>query len=151
MNCCNDVKIILENNHYLCYNCGCIKEYLYINNDGYNYDRIMSNLRYRKTCYKRKKYLLNKMSIVRNLNNKIILFLEESLEEIRKFYGLKRSPINKYLNSLYKFYCDRTDFQYVKITNNPLIEFDKNILKILNEKFIKYKSNPITYTTIYLT
>ena len=59
---------------------------------------LMSIMKIFITCkngiYKRKKYLNKKY----NLDNRTILFLDESFENIKKHLKLERLPINKYLN-----------------------------------------------------
>ena len=61
----------------------------------------MSNmLFYKKTIYKRKKYLYNICSRIKEINDNIILFFDKSLENIRKLYNMRRISILKYLNSI---------------------------------------------------
>ena len=55
----------------------------------------------KKSIYKRKKYLYNMCLHIKENNNNIILFFDNSLEDIRKFYNMKRISISKYLNSIY--------------------------------------------------
>ena len=52
---------------------------------------------YKKTIYKRKKYLYNKCLHIKEINENITLFFDNSLENIRKLYNLKRISISKYL------------------------------------------------------
>ena len=73
---------------------------------------------YKKTIYKRKKYLYNKCFHIKEINENIILFFDKSLEQIRKLYNMKRIPISKYLNSIYNFYCDKSLISYKPILNN---------------------------------
>ena len=64
----------------------------------------MSNiLFYKKTIYRRKKYLYNFCLHIREINSNIILFFDNSLEDIRKLYNMRRISISKYLNSIYYF------------------------------------------------
>ena len=58
----------------------------------------MSNILFHKTIYKRKKYLYNKCFHIKEINDNIILFFDNSLEDIRKLYNMKRISISKYLN-----------------------------------------------------
>ena len=83
-------------------------------------------LHHKKSCYKRKKYLINKC---RRVDNNIICFLDESLEKIKNFKKTKRISINKYLNNLYKYYCKRVNIEYEDIIDS------KNNSSI-NEKII---------------
>ena len=66
-------------------------------------------LNYRKGCYKKIKYLRKRFDY---LDNNIILYLDESLEKIKLYNKMKRIPINKYLNSLYKYYCEKSNIGY---------------------------------------
>ena len=112
MNCCENKNIIKENEMNFCINCGTIHDYDWIKFDvSYNdYNSTISDmLKYRKICYKRIKYLRKKFGF---LDNNIILYLDESLEKIKLYNKMKRIPINKYLNSLYKYYCEKSDIEY---------------------------------------
>ena len=66
-------------------------------------ENIYNLLKCKNTIYERKKYLNKKY----NLDNRIILFLDESFENIRKHLKLKRFPISKYLNTAYQYYCNK--------------------------------------------
>ena len=81
----------------------------------------MSNiLFYKKSIYKRKEYLCNKCLHIKEINENTILFFDNSLEDIRKLYNMKRISISKYLNSIYKFYCNKSSMiinQFLKIKN----------------------------------
>ena len=85
---------------YGCTNCATIhgysiQEYDFKYNE-YN-ENIYNLLKCKTSFYKRKKYLNKKY----NLDNRIILFLDEPFENIRKYLKLKRFPISKYWNSVY--------------------------------------------------
>ena len=83
----------------------------------------MSNiLFYKKTIYKRKKYLYNKCFHIKEINNIIILFFDNSLEDIRKLYDMRRISISKYLNSIYKFYCDKSLIKSITNINHLYID-----------------------------
>ena len=66
----------------------------------------------KKTVYKRKKYLYKKCFHIKEVNENIILFFDNSLEDIRKLFNMIRIPINKYLNSIYSFYCNKSSINY---------------------------------------
>ena len=53
---------------------------------------------------------------------------------------MKRISINKYLNSLYKYYCEKSNIEYKDIidTKNNF-KLNENILKIIDEVYEKYK------------
>ena len=105
MDCCDNKNLIQNKFEFVCMNCAVIHGYEYIpfNFKYGDYNIIVNNmLQYKKSCYKRKKYLMNKCRIV---DNNIICFLDESLEKIRILKNMKRISINKYLNSLYEYYC----------------------------------------------
>ena len=76
---------------------------------------------YKKTIYKRKKYLCNKCFHIKEVNENIILFFDNSLEDIRKLYNMKRISISKYLNSIYNFYCNKSSINYQPIFENKKI------------------------------
>ena len=94
---------------------------------------------YKKTIYKRKKYLYNKCFHIREINETIILFFDKSLEEIRKLFNMQRISISKYLNSIYNFYCDKSSISYKPILNNKkIIDLNDDIIKILEKNYLKY-------------
>ena len=81
MNCCKDKNIIKNKSEYICKDCGVIQgcEYVHFNYDDHNL--ILNNmLKYKKSCYKRKKYLINKC---KRIDINIIYFLDDALEKIR--------------------------------------------------------------------
>ena len=100
----------------------------------------MSNiLFYKKTIYKRKKYLYNMCLHFKEVNDNIILLFDNSLEDIRKFYNMKRISISKYLNSIYKFYCNKTSINYQPIfKNKKSINLNDDIIKILEKNYLEY-------------
>ena len=81
MECCESKKIIKEKEMFFCTNCGTIHGYSWIEYDfkfnEYN-ENIYNLLKCKNTIYKRKKYLNKKY----NLDNRTILFLDESFENI---------------------------------------------------------------------
>ena len=98
MDCCENKNIIYKNYENICINCGTIHDYKYINEisfRGYNMN-ISNILFYKKTIYKRRKYLSKKCFHIKEINNNIILFFDKSLEELMKIFTeiLKATPIN---------------------------------------------------------
>ena len=76
----------------------------------------MSNILFnKKSIYKRKNYLYNICLHIKEINDNIILFFDNSLEDIKKLHNLKRISIRKYLNSIYTFYCNKTSIDYQPI------------------------------------
>ena len=93
MDCCLDKNIIKNKSEYICLNCATIQgyEYVHFNND--DYDSILKNIiKYKKSCYKRRNYLIKKCN---RIDINIIYFLDESLEKIRLNKNMKRISINK--------------------------------------------------------
>ena len=132
-------RIIYNKNEKVCNKCGTIFDYLYSNEVSfrdYNITRANSLL-YKKSIYKRKKYLYKICFHIRP-NENIINFLNNSLEDIRKTYNLKRIAISKYLNSLYKFYCNKCSLEYKPILNKKIIVLDENIINILEKNYLLY-------------
>ena len=89
-------------------------------------------LSYKKSFYKRKKYLYNICLNVKEINENIILFFDKSLEDIRKLYKMKRISISKYLNAIYYFYCNKSSINYRPIfRNKKIINLNDDIIKEL--------------------
>ena len=85
-----------------------------------------------------KKCLYNKCLHIKEINENTILFFDNSLEDIRKFYNMKIISISKYLNSIYNFYCNKSSIDYQPIfKNKKIINLNDDIIKIL-EKIIYY-------------
>ena len=139
MNCCENKNIIKEKELNFCYNCGTIHDYDWIKFDiSYNdYNSTISDMwKYKKICYKRIKYLRKKFGF---LDNNIILYLDESLEKIKLYNKMKRIPINKYLNSLYKYYCEKSqNIEYKPLINKKVIKLNENIIEIIDVIYNKY-------------
>ena len=137
MDCCKSKNIIKKKEMFFCTNCGVIHGYSSIEYDlkfnEYNED-IYNLLKCKNTIYKRKKYLNKNF----NLDNRIILFLDESFENIRKHLKLKRFLISKYLNTIYQYYCNKGDIHYIPLNNSKIIKLDDNIIEILNRVYLKY-------------
>ena len=141
MDCCKNKNITCKNCENICINCGVIHDYRYVNEISFrDYNMNISNmLFYKKTIYKRKKYLYNKCFHIREINETIILFFDKSLEDIRKLYNMKRISISKYLNSIYNFYCNKSSISYKPILNNKrIINLNDNIIKILEKNYLEY-------------
>ena len=141
MDCCNNKNITCKNCENICINCGIIHDYKYVNEIAFrDYNMNISNiLFYKKTIYKRKKYLYNKCFHIKEINNNIILFFDKSLEEIRKLYNMKRISISKYLNSIYYFYCDKSSINYEPIfKNKKIINLNNDIIKILEKNYLEH-------------
>ena len=141
MNCCDNKNIAYKNYENVCISCGVIHDYRYVNEIPFrDYNMNISNmLFYKKTIYKRKKYLYNKCFHIREINENIILFFDKSLEEIRKLYNMKRISISKYLNSIYNFYCNKSSINYIPILDNKkIIDLNDDIMKILEKNYLLY-------------
>ena len=141
MECCDNKNITFKNYGNICINCGIIHDYRYVNEISFrDYNMNISNiLFYKKTIYKRKKYLYNKCFHIREINENIILFFDKSLEEIRKLFNMKRISISKYLNSIYNFYCNKSSISYKPILNNKkIINLNDDIIKILEKNYLEY-------------
>ena len=141
MECCDNKNITCKNYGNVCISCGTIHDYRYVNEISFrDYNMNISNmLFYKKTIYKRKKYLYNKCFHIREINENIILFFDKSLEDIRKLYNMKRISISKYLNSIYNFYCDKSSIIYRPIFENKrIINLNDNIIEILEKNYLEY-------------
>ena len=94
---------------------------------------------YKKTIHKRKKYLYNKCFHIKQINENTILFFDNSLEDIRKLYNMRRISVSKYLNSIYYFYCNKSSINYQPILKSKkVINLNDNIIKILQKNFLEY-------------
>ena len=141
MECCENIIITCKNHENVCINCGTIHDYKYVNEVSFrDYTMNISNiLFYKKTIYKRKKYLYNKCFHIREINEKIILFFDKSLEDIRKLFNMKRISISKYLNAIYYFYCNKSSINYKPIFKNiKIINLNDDIIKILEKNYLEY-------------
>ena len=133
MECCQNKNILKHKEMYVCTNCCVIHGYTWIEYDfkfnEYN-ENIYNLLKCKNTIYKRKTYSNKKY----NLDNRIILFLDESFENIRKQLKLKRFPISKYLNTIY----NKGDIDYQSLNNSKIIKLDDFIIQILDRVYLKY-------------
>ena len=117
MRCCNKPNIVKYDNKIFCHNC--YKDFL----KPVTVKRDVDNTRLK---YLRKNFY--------NLHNNIILYLDRSLKEIQLYKNLKKSiSIPVYINSLYKYYCEKYNIIYEPLNNKKLINFDDNIIDILNK------------------
>ena len=114
MDCCKTKNIGSKNYENICINCGTIHDYQYVNEISFrDYNiNLLIMLFYKKAIYKREKFLYDKRFHIKEINENTTLFFYNSLEDIRKLYNLKRISINKYLNSIYKFYCNKSSIDY---------------------------------------
>ena len=135
MNCCKDKNITKYKSEYICLNCGVIHDYKYLHFNYNDYNLIFNNMiKYNKSCYKRRKYLINKC---KRIDINIIYFSDESLEKIRISKNMKRVSINKHLINLYKYYCKKAGIQYEDIIDTKS-NFSINE-EIYDEIYEKYK------------
>ena len=120
MNCCNNKNITCKDYENICINCGTIHDYQYLNEISFkDYNMNMLNiLFYKKTIYMRKKYLYKNFFHIKEINENTISFFDNSLENIRILYNMKRISISKYLNSIYYFYCNKSSIEYKPIFKN---------------------------------
>ena len=141
MNCCDNKNITCKNCENVCMNCGTIHDYRYVNEISFrDYNMNISNmLFYKKTIYKRKKYLYNKCFHIREINENIILFFDKTLEDIGKLYNMKRISISKYLNTIYNFYCNKSSINYKPIFENKrIIDLNDDIIEILEKNYLEH-------------
>ena len=137
MDCCDNKNITYKNCENICINCGVIHDYRYVNEISFRDYNMTNMLFYKKTIYKRKKYLYNKCFHIREINETIILFFDDSLEQIKKLYNMRRISISKYLNSIYNFYCDKSSISYQPIFENKrIIDLNDDIMKILEKNYL---------------
>ena len=122
MECCDNINVSCKDYENICINCGTIHDYKYVNEISFkDYNMVISNiLFYKKTIYMRKKYLYKKCFHIREINENILLFFDNSLEDIRKLFNMVRIPINNYLNSIYSFYCNKSSINYKSIFKNKI-------------------------------
>ena len=141
MDCCENKNVTCKDYENICINCGTIHDYKYVNEISFkDYNMVISNiLFYKKTIYMRKKYLYKECFHIKEINENIILFFDNSLEDIKKFYNMKRISISKYLNSIYYFYCTKSLISYQPIfKNKKIINLHDKIIKILEKNYLEY-------------
>ena len=122
--CLNKIKILkgvnrISFNNYL--------------NPLYNYYCKKSNIKY------------NPLIIIKDikLDNTIICFIIESIENIRLYLNIEKLPLKKYMNIVYKYYCKRYKIEYI-----PLFKFEKII--DINYKIICLINKSIKNIKLYL-
>ena len=83
--------------------------------------------------------MYNKCFHIKEINENIILFFDNSLEDIRKLYNMTRISISKYLNSIYNFYCNKSSINYKSIfENKKIIDLSEDVIKILEKNYLLY-------------
>ena len=76
---------------------------------------------------------------IRKINDNIILFFDNSWEDIRKLYNMRRISISKYLNYIYYFYCNKSSIDYQPIYKNKnIINLNYDIIEILEKDYLEY-------------
>ena len=55
---------------------------------------------------------------IKEINDNIVLFFDNSLEDIRKLRNLKSISISIYLDSIYNFYCNKSSIDDKPIFKN---------------------------------
>ena len=132
---CCDNKNIIFTDYYVCVSCGVIQGYKYIHElTCYENENNLNKKFVSKSFYKRINYLDKKLYWI--ANRSIIIFLNEGLEEIKKHNNYKRIPFNKYVNPIYKYYCEKSNIKYndlIKSKNN--IKLNDNEIELLNKVY----------------
>ena len=76
---------------------------------------------------------------IKEINDSMILFVDNSLEDIRKLYNMRRISISKYLNSMYYFYFNKSSINYQSIfKNRKIINLNDNIIETLEKNYLIY-------------
>ena len=98
------------------------------------------DIAYRYYCNKNDiKYKpLFKSKIIINPNIIIISFIEESIENIKKYLELKRFPIRKYVDIVYRYYCNKHNIEYKPYFKSKITKLGNNIKEILDRAYSKY-------------
>ena len=140
MDCCLNKNITKVKSEFICMNCGVIHDYEYVHFNNDDYDSILKNIiKYKKSCYKRRNYLIKKCN---RMDINIIYFLDESLEKIRLNKNMKRISINKYLNNLYKYYCKKAGIEYQDLINTKNnFSIDEKMFDKIYEKYKYVEKN----------
>ena len=137
MECCDNRNRIFKD-HYVCVSCGIIHGYKYIHEISMNENENNLNKKFiSKSFYKRMNYLNKKLYWITDRTTTI--FLNQGLEEIKKYYNYYRIPFNKYVNNIYKYFYDKSTIKYndlIKSKNN--IKLDNNEIELLDKVYSKY-------------
>ena len=135
--CCNNKNIIFTD-YYVCTNCAKMIDYKYIYElTCYENENNLNKKLISKSFYKRINYLNEKLYWI--TDRSIIIFLHEGLEEIKKYNKYIRIPFNKYVNPIYKIYCETSNIKYndlIKSKNN--VKSDDNEIEFLDKVYSKY-------------
>ena len=117
MESCCDNKNIIFTDYYICTNCGVIHGYKFIHEvSNYENENNLNKKFISKSFYKRINYLNKKLYCI--TDRSIIIFLNEGLEEIKKHNNYNRIPFNKYVNPIYKYYCEKSNIKYNDLIKN---------------------------------
>ena len=135
--CCDNRNIIFTD-YYVCTNCAKIIDYKYIHEIScYENENNLNKKFISKLFYKRINYLNKRLYWI--TDRIIIIFLNEGLEEIKKYNNYNRIPFKIYLNPINKYYCEKSNIEhndFVKSKNN--IKLDDNEIELLDKVFSKY-------------
>ena len=135
---CYNNKNIIFDNHYVCINCGVIHGHRFIQEIScYENENNLNKNFISKSFYKRMNYSNKKLYWI--TDRAIIIFLNEGLEEIKKYNNYNRIPFNKYINPIYNHYCVKSNIKYndlIKSKNN--VKLDNNEIGLLNNVYLKY-------------
>ena len=111
MESCCDNKNIIFTDYYVCTNCGVIHDNKYIHKiTCYENENNLNKNFISKSFYERINYLNKKLYWI--TDRSIIIFLNEGLEEIKKHNIYNRILINKYVNLIYKYYCEKANIKH---------------------------------------
>ena len=141
MDYCDNKNITCKDYENVCINCGIIHDYQYVNEISFSdYNMNMLNvLFYKKNYLYEKKNLYKKCLHIKEINDNVILFFDNSLENITKLYNIRRISISKYLNSIYYFYCNKSSINYKSIfKNKKIINLNDDIIEILEKNYLEY-------------
>ena len=62
---------------------------------------------------------------------------------------MKKISINKYLNILYKYFCEKSDIYYKPLINKNDIKLNDNILEIIDKVYNKYPLIKVIENSLY--
>ena len=135
---CCDNKNIIFTDYYVCTNCAEIIDYKYIHElTCYENENNLDKKFISKSFYNRINYLDKKLYWITDKG--ILIFLNEGLEEIKKLNNYNRIPFNKYVNPIYKIYCERSNIKYNDLIKSKTnIKLDKSEINLLDKVYSKY-------------